>query len=208
MRPEGSGFATLPVRFTPVTDATVTKRALIIPGGRGGPYTPWCMYPADAAEARGAEIDMLWWSRMDPGVGLIGPEGDDRGTWTDTDLAPAFAKHGPAKSLVIAKSLGTFATGFAAEHGNPAVWLTPLLISPRVVDGLRRATAPFLLVGGTGDHSWNPDLARELTPFVHEIPDADHGFYVPGGLGETLKALAGIVAAVETFLDEVVWPKG
>jgi len=55
MRPEGSGFATLPVGFGVVTDATVTKRALIIPGSLGGPYTPWCMYPADAAEYRGAE---------------------------------------------------------------------------------------------------------------------------------------------------------
>ncbi|GIG63785.1 alpha/beta fold hydrolase [Phytomonospora endophytica] len=190
-----------------MTDATVTKRALIIPGGRGGPYTPWCLYPADAAESRGADVDYMWWSRMDPGVGLTHLEGDERGPWTDVDLAPAFATHGPAKSLVIAKSLGSFATGFAAEHGNPAVWLTPLLISPRIVDGLRRATAPFLLIGGTGDRSWNSALARELTPYVHEIPDADHGFYVPGGLGESLKVMGGIVAAVENFLDETVWPK-
>ncbi|MEV0644707.1 alpha/beta hydrolase [Phytomonospora sp. NPDC050363] len=189
-----------------MTDATVTKRALVIPGGRGGPYTPWCAYPADAAEYRGAEVEYLWWSRMDPGVGLAHLADDERGPWTEVDLKPAFEKYGPDRPLVIAKSLGTFASPLAADHETPAVWLTPLLTSPWVVAGLRRATAPFLLVGGTGDPSWNPELARELTPWVHEIPGADHGFYVPGPLSGSLAAMAGIVEAVETFLDETVWP--
>ena len=53
--------------------------------------------------------------------------------------------------VLIGKSLGTYAAALAAERGLPAIWLTPLLTSDWVVDGLRRSTAPFLLVGGTAD---------------------------------------------------------
>lgn len=51
-----------------------------------------------------------------------------------------------------------------------------------MVAGLRAATEPYLLVGGTDDESWDGALARDLTPHVLEIEDADHGFYVPGRL--------------------------
>jgi hypothetical protein len=88
----------------------------------------------------------------------------------------------------------------------PAVWLTPTLTTQWTVDALRRATAPLLLVGGTADPHWNGELARELTPHVLEVADADHGMYVPGPLAASAAVLGQVVTAVETFLDEVVWP--
>jgi hypothetical protein len=88
----------------------------------------------------------------------------------------------------------------------PAVWLTPLLDNPALTVALRAATAPFLLVGGTGDRTWNGDRARELTPHVLEIEGADHGLYVPGRLAASAAVLGRMATAVEDFLDEVVWP--
>ncbi len=75
-----------------------------------------------------------------------------------------------------------------------------------MVDGLRRSTAPFLLVGGTADALWDSALARELTPYVLEVEGADHGMYVPGRLAASTAVLGEVATAVEDFLDQVIWP--
>jgi hypothetical protein len=49
----------------------------------------------------------------------------------------------------------------------------------------------------------NSALARELTPHVLEVPDADHGMYVPGPLTDSIAVLAQMVVAVEDFLTKV-----
>ena len=68
------------------------------------------------------------------------------------------------------------------------------------------APAPFLLVGGTGDRSWDVDVARRLTPHVFSVDDADHGMYVPGPLRDSVTALGNVVDAIEAFLGEISWP--
>ena len=88
--------------------------------------------------------------------------------------AEAAAEHAGGVSLLIAKSLSTLASGLAADRAWPAVWLTPLLVD-ETLPGLRRRTAPALLVGGTADESWNGALARELSDDVLELDGADHG---------------------------------
>jgi pimeloyl-ACP methyl ester carboxylesterase len=111
-----------------------------------------------------------------------------------------------AQPLLIGKSLGSYASGLAADRSLPAVWLTPILTVPWVAEALGRATAPFLLIGGTADKAWDRDLARRLSPYVVEVPAADHGMYVPGPLTDTIAVLARIVVAVDEFLDEIGWP--
>jgi hypothetical protein len=76
--------------------------------------------------------------------------------------------------------------------GLAAVWLTPLLHRPEVVEALARASAPFLLVGGTADPSWDGAVARRLTPHVLEVPDAHHGMLVPGPLARSAEVRAGL----------------
>ncbi|MGC5018724.1 alpha/beta hydrolase [Micromonospora sp. DT47] len=94
------------------------------------------------------------------------------------------------------------AAPLAADHGLRAVWLTPLLRLPEVVDALGRATAPFLLVGGTADTAWDGEVARRLTPHVLEIPDADHGMMVPGPLARSAEVLGRVCTAVEEFVQQ------
>ena len=155
------------------------------------------MYAGDAAEARGAQLRHLTWPEPTPG-----PDDAGFGDWVRerVDLTGA--------SLVIGKSMGSCAAPLAADLGVPAVWLTPLLPWHGIADGLRRATAPFLLIGGTADQSWDGPLARELTPHVLEIDGADHGMYVKGPLAASAAVLGLVATAVERFLDEVVWPAG
>lgn len=166
-----------------------------------GPFAPLLMYSSDAAERRGAQIVPVSWSRPDDPPRLAVEE---RGPWVLEELKPFL--DGIEPSLLIGKSLGTHAAALAADLRVPAVWLTPVLTSPWVVDALRRSTAPYLLVGGDADQLWDPALARELTPHVLEVPGADHGMYVPGPLAASTAVLGEVATAVERFLDELVWP--
>ncbi|MFK3981932.1 alpha/beta hydrolase [Micromonospora sp. NPDC050397] len=188
-----------------MTESTRNRNAVVIPGGGYGPQAPLLAYASDAAQARGARVRPVSWT-TDPRQ--VSP--DDRQAWVAGHVTPVLdevtAEAAGTPPLLIGKSLGTYATALAAEQGLPAVWLTPLLsVEPLVVDALRRATAPALLIGGTADLAWDGALARELSPYVLEVPDADHGMYVPGPLAGSAAVLGRVVTAIEEFLDQVLW---
>lgn len=123
--------------------------AVVIPGGLFGPAVPLLMYAGDVAEQRGATVHRHSWSQEFPR-----PDQPETASWVDGEIAPLIDTVG-GRPLLIGKSLGTNAAATAAERSLPAVWLTPLLILPRVADALGRTTAPFLLVGGTADRAWD-----------------------------------------------------
>lgn len=176
----------------------VQRTVLIIPGSGGCWHVPQQLFAADAARLRGAELHHLSWR------GEVPAEPAERGPWAVPQIAAALRDL--PEPLVIANSLGTLAANLAADRGLPAVWITPLLHRPEVVDGLRRAAAPCLLIGGTADPSWRPELARELSPYVCEVAEADHGLRVPGPLARSAAVLGEVATAVEEFLDRVLWP--
>jgi hypothetical protein len=165
-----------------------------------GPGAPLLMYAGDVAENRGASVHRHSWSEQWPSPAEPAIEG-----WV-CDQAAAVVDAVGGHPLLIAKSLGTNAAALAADRSLPAVWLTPLLHQPWVAAALARATAPFLLVGGSADKAWDGPLARRLSPHVLEVADADHGMYVPGPLTESIAVLGRVVVAVEEFLQAVDWP--
>lgn len=175
--------------------------AFVIPGRMFGPAAPLLMYAGDVAERRGATLHRHEWSQVPP-PHLLQPPIE---RWVTDEVTPALDRLG-GRPLLIAKSLGTNAAALAAERSLPAVWLTPLLTMPWVAAALSRATAPFLLVGGTADEVWDSDLARSLTPHVFEVDGADHGMYVPGPLTDSVAVLGGVVVAVDDFLTKIAWP--
>lgn len=174
--------------------------AVVIPGGRFGAGAPLLMYAGDVAELRGATVHRYSWSQKFPKPDQPGIE-----SWVGGEIAPLLDSIS-GRPLLIGKSLGTNAAALAAERTLPAVWLTPLLTLPWVVDALGGATAPFLLVGGTADRVWDGGIARRLSPYVLEVDGADHGMYVPGPLTESIAVLSHVVVAVEEFLDAIGWP--
>ncbi|MFI6758010.1 alpha/beta hydrolase [Micromonospora sp. NPDC050417] len=199
-----------------MTESTTNRHAVVIPGGGYGPQAPLLAYAADAAEARRARVHPISWT-ADPRK--VPP--DDRQGWVAAQVAPVLdeleTRTAPPQPdeltapppagipLLIGKSFGTYAAALAADRGLPAVWLTPLLTNETVVASLRQATAPALLVGGTADPLWDGQLARQLSPYVLEVTDADHGMYLPGPLAGSAAVLGRVATAVEEFLDDVLW---
>ena len=175
----------------------MARSALIAPGGGYGPQAPLLAYACAAVERRDTSTTAVTWK---PTSHTLSDE--DFARWACEQVAAQFDRH----DLLIGKSLGTTAAPIAADYDVPAIWLTPLLTEPWVSDALRRASAPFLLVGGTADKLWDGDVARSLTPYVLEVTGADHGMMLDGPLARSADVLGQVATAVEQFLDTVVWP--
>ena len=158
------------------------------------------MYAAAVAERRGGTVKRHSWSQRPPR-----PFEPEIEAWVRDEIL-ALLDAGGGSALLIGKSLGTNAAGVAAERRLPAVWLTPILTAPWVVAALTRATAPFLLVGGTSDAMWDGALARRLSPHILEVEGADHGMYVPGPLTDSIAVLGRLVTAMDEFLGAIDWP--
>ncbi|GIM94892.1 alpha/beta hydrolase [Paractinoplanes toevensis] len=178
---------------------------VVLPGRMGGTLSPLPLYTGDVAESRGGTVHRHDWVSTPPAFpGILEPATVD---WVRAEVTPLLDKLG-GRPLLIGKSLGTNAAALAAERDLPAIWLTPLLNLPHVVAALGRATAPFLLIGGTADQYWDGEAARRLTPHVFEVPDGDHGLYVPGPVTASIAVLSQVVGAATEFFDEISWPTG
>ena len=160
------------------------------------------MYAGDVAERSGATVHRYDWSHEAPDPFIPAIEG-----WVVSEVTPLLDRVG-GRPLLIGKSQGTNAAALAADRSLPAVWLTPVLTVPWVVAALERATAPYLLVGGTADKLWDGAVARRLSPHVCEVAGADHGMYVAGPLTESIAVLGRVTVAVEEFLRAIGWPGG
>ncbi|WP_431899339.1 hypothetical protein [Nonomuraea sp. bgisy101] len=173
------------------------RNAVIIPGGMYGPQAGLLAYVSEAAARRDAIIELISWTPPRDRLLERGP------SWVYEQVSPVAERLGTP--LLIGKSLGSFGAAVAADRGLAGIWLTPLLTTPACVDALRRATEPFLLVGGTADEFWDGATARELTSHVLEINGADHGMKLPGPLHKSAEVLGQVTTAVEAFLDNIVW---
>lgn len=174
--------------------------AVVIPGGGFGPAAGLLMYAGVVAERRGVTVHRHWWSQPPPHLSEPRIE-----SWVCDEVGPVLDRL-EGNALLIGKSLGTNAATLAAERSLPAVWLTPILTVPWVVAALERATAPSLLVGGTGDALWDGAEARRLSPYLLEVGEADHGMQVPGPISESVAVLGRVLTAIDEFLDAIAWP--
>jgi hypothetical protein len=174
--------------------------AVVLPGGKFGPAAGMLMYAGTVAERCGATVHRHSWSREPPD-----PFEPSVESWVCGEVTPLLDAVG-GSPLLIAKSLGTNAATLAADRSLPAVWLTPVLTVPWVTSALGRATAPFLVVGGTADAMWDGASAGRLSPYVLEVEGANHGLYVPGPLTDSIAVLGRVVLAIEEFLETIGWP--
>jgi hypothetical protein len=162
------------------------------------------MYARLAAERRGALVRVVSWD-LAPGRGF--DRHRDMVTATIGAAVDELTAETGAAPLVIGKSLASLAAPLVADRGLPAVWFTPLLTDEPTVTGLHRATAPFLLAGGTADPYWDGRIARLLTADVVEIDGAGHALFVPGPAAASIAVLGQVLTAVEDFLDRIGWPE-
>ncbi|MGX4657543.1 alpha/beta hydrolase [Micromonospora sp. SCSIO 07396] len=177
------------------------RRAVLVPGRGYDTHYPLFAYPGEGLRRAGFDVHEIGWQPPE-GIGTDGAPPSVAMDWVAGQVAPTLET---PTDLLVAKSLGTLAAPLVVDRGLAAIWLTPLLHRPEVVAALDRASAPFLLVGGTADGAWDGAVARRLTPHVLEVPDADHGLLVPGPLARSAEVLGQVCTAVEEFV-RLTWP--
>jgi len=179
--------------FEPDTDAVGT--AVLVPGRGYPPMAPLLFFSGLALLQHGWRVEHHWWDPPEH-------ESDAKTTaWVRSEVADELPSSG--RALVVAKSLGTLAASLAAERRLPAIWLTPLLDMPEVVDAIAANPAAQLLVGGVADPLWDRGVARSLeseTCRVVEIADADHVMLVSGDVIRGVENHVEVVRAVDDWL--------
>lgn len=117
---------------------------------------------------------------------------------TGADLLDAQCA-GAGRTLLVAKSLGSYAAAWASTRNYPAIWLTPVMTDEFVAAALRTYAAPSLLVGGTADPLWVRPLEQPCDQQVLEVPAADHALHSSAGWQQSLDVLHETLTAVEAF---------
>jgi hypothetical protein len=169
------------------------RRVVLLPGARYPTRAPLLWFAREVAVAHGfGVLEVL----DEP------PAGEDPFAWV-RDRAQRALDHAPPAELdvVIGKSLSSDVADLAADRGLSAVWLTPLLDRPGIVAALARTTRPTLLVGSTGDPTWNADAIPDNALLDRlELDGLDHGLQLPGDPQAGLAALKQVVKKLDRFL--------
>ncbi|MFY1697833.1 alpha/beta hydrolase [Solwaraspora sp. WMMA2101] len=174
---------------------------VIVPGRGYGPQAPLLDLASEALADREMPVETVRWDVPD-GLLNIGPE-----PFVRAHVAAAIHRLSmsapDAQPVIIAKSLGSYAAVLAAERQLPAIWLTPLLHIEAVAEAIGRNPAPALLVGGTRDRSWLPEVATATGKRVVTITGGDHGLRPPGPLRAYAQVLGDVGTAIEEFLAQL-----
>ena len=164
--------------------------AVILPGIRYFSQAPLLWFAREVAQEHG-------WSVVE--VDERAPADEEPLEWMRAQAERALdAASGAATVAVIGKSLGSVA---ALIHDGPAVWLTPLLDRPEIVQALQATGAPTLLVGSPADPSWGGGTVPDNPVLdVLELPGLDHSLQVSGSPSSSLDALRTVTDRVSSWL--------
>jgi hypothetical protein len=167
---------------------------VLLPGRRYPTRAPALWFAREAALARGfSALEVL--DEIE--------DGEDMAAWSRKRAERAIAE-APGAAAVIGKSMTSLAAGPVAARGLPAIWLTPLIREPAVLEGVSMSVQPVLLIAGTADPAWD-GAAVPPTPGldVVELEGLDHGLQRPGDVGASLDALRAVTQAVDRFLSRL-----
>ena len=167
--------------------------AVVLPGIRYFSQAPLLWFAREAAHARG-------WSVVE--VDERAPGDQEPFAWIREQAERALEAAGGAETVVvIGKSLGSAA---ATLVSGPAVWLTPLLDRPDIVEALGSAAAPTLLVGSPDDPSWGDGTVPDNEALeVMELEGLDHSLQVSGDPSASLDVLRDVTERVGAFLERL-----
>ena len=170
-----------------------SRCAVLLPGIRYFSQAPLLWFAREAAQADG-------WSVVE--VDERAPGDQEPFEWMRGQAQRALeAASGAELVVVMGKSLGSVAVPMVS---GPAVWLTPLLNQPEIVDALASATAPTLLVGSTADPTWSEGTLPDHSALeVLELDGLDHSLQVSGDPLASLDVLRDVTARVGAFLGRL-----
>lgn len=178
----------------PIETRNPVGLAILLPGKNYPVTMPLLTFAGRAVLQSGWRVRAVSWNvpDLDPRVTV---------DWVGDQLQKAVGDF-DGRVLVVAKSLGTCSANYAARHGYGAIWLTPLLHLPDVVDAMTRSSSRQLLVGGTQDPAWNVETARLTGGDVVEIEGADHALFTHDAV-RTAELHVEVTRAVVQWLGEV-----
>jgi hypothetical protein len=167
-----------------------SRCAVLLPGIRYFSQAPLLWFAREAAQADG-------WSVVE--VDERAPRDQEPFEWMRGQARRALeAASGAELVVVMGKSLGSVAVPMVS---GPAVWLTPLLNEPEIVDALASATAPTLLVGSPADPTWGDGRVPDNSALeVLELDGLDHSLQVSGDPLASLDVLRDVTERVGAFL--------
>jgi hypothetical protein len=176
--------------------------ALLIPGNGYSVERPLLHFARAVFMRYGWTTQEVWWPERPPQR-----KGQDLHVWfaqlrsfVHAHVSQILGAETAPKITLAGKSMGAFAAGLAADRGLPGIWLTPVLRDSEVASNLRRSTAPFLLVGGTADPSWDPELARSFGQPFYEADNADHGMETDDDPVNSAEILRHTTIAMDAFV--------
>lgn len=171
------------------------RAALLLPGARYVPAAPLLWFAREVLQADGWTVLQVWdeWDRS-----------EDPTSWVSDRVAAGLKHLDYGSPLLVAKSLTTLALPIAVEKALPGVWLTPLLNQDDVRTALPKVSEPTLLVGGTGDRSWDAQFAGSLPGVeVCELEDADHGLQYTNDPPRSIDALKVVTSRISEFIEQL-----
>jgi hypothetical protein len=167
---------------------------VVLPGVAYFSQAPLLWFAREAARTQG-------WSVLE--LTERAPAGEDPFTWMRdrAGRALAAASESAEQVAVIGKSLASAASGLVGDRGLAAVWLTPLLNRPEVVEAIGASTAPTLLVGSPADPTWGQGQAPERPGLeVVELDGLDHSLQVDRDPQASLRVLGVVTERVGGFI--------
>jgi len=153
----------------PIETQVPVGLAILLPGQNYPATMPLLTFAGHAVLERGWRVRAVSWDAPDLD---LRPKID----WVGAQLREAVGEF-DGRVLVVGKSLGTCSADYAARHDYDAIWLTPLLHLPDVVEAMTRNSGRQLLVGGTEDPAWDLEAADLIGGDVVQIEGADHGMF-------------------------------
>jgi len=174
-------------------DGDPARCAVVLPGVRYFSQAPLLWFAREAAQTRG-------WSVVE--VDERAPAGEEPLRWMREQAKRALDAASDAELTVpVGKSLGSIAATLVT---GPAVWLTPLLTQPEIVEALHATSAPTLLVGSPADATWGDGTVPDNAALeVLELGGLDHSLQVSGDPLASLDALRDVTARVGAFFDRL-----
>jgi len=170
-------------------------RALVLPGAGYTVDHPALFWACQVLAQVGWRVITMRW-RAD------GVAEADRQGFVEQGAELLDAETGSApRTLVLAKSLGSYAAAWASGRSYPAIWLTPVLTDGFVAGALQTYSAPSLLIGGTADPMWSTPDGTAAEQQVLELTDVDHALHRAGDWQASLEALRQTLTAIEAFAE-------
>ncbi|GLI28365.1 hypothetical protein ARHIZOSPH14_26070 [Agromyces rhizosphaerae] len=146
--------------------------ALVLPGRGYTAQAPLLYWTASALAAGGWRTYAVEWHPTADALDQ-GPR-----AFVEAAVAEARASLPADPSLIVGKSLGSFALPHAVATGTAGVWLTPILTDDEIAAALRDAPDTHLAIGGTADAPWRPERVDGTSAALVSVDGADHGLGV------------------------------